>query len=156
GGPGGGPLVGGGNARPADRPDPIAGAGVPRGVGNRRGDPRVGRAPAGAGGPAGHNTPPRPQQGMTPMNRVGYSLVVLCLLLPAAAVRADDAEARAIQAVEKVGGKVIRDENKPGKPVIEVHLSTPGTVGRATDETLKEMTAFPQLWSLSLIDCRKV
>jgi hypothetical protein len=37
-------------------------------------------------------------------------------------VRADEAEDKAVAFVEKLGGKVARDEKLPGKPVVRVDL----------------------------------
>src|SRR5215218_3019317 len=45
--------------------------------------------------------------------------VILCSSAP---VRADDAEDKAVAFVEKLGGKVGRDEKAPGKPVVTVSL----------------------------------
>ena len=45
-------------------------------------------------------------------------------LIPSAPLYADDAEDKAVAFVEKLGGKVTRDEKLPGKPVIRVHLSS--------------------------------
>ena len=60
------------------------------------------------------------------------SCVILCSSGPA---RADDAEARAVEFVRKLGGTVARDRELPGKPFVEVILS-----GRqVTDAGLKEL-----------------
>src|SRR4051794_17700446 len=57
------------------------------------------------------------------MSRVLLCGVVSGLVLSSSTlVRADDAEDKAAALVEKLGGKVIRDETRPGKPVIEVGL----------------------------------
>jgi hypothetical protein len=53
---------------------------------------------------------------------------------------------RAVQAVERLGGKVVRDETAPGKPVTEVDLS--GTA--ITDTELKELAALNRLQLLDL------
>ena len=44
-------------------------------------------------------------------------LAVTVALLAAPALRADEAEDRAVKAIEKLGGKVTRDDKREGKPV---------------------------------------
>ena len=46
-----------------------------------------------------------------------------------------DAEAKAVAAVERLGGTVTRDEERPGKPVVEVHLG----FSNAADADLKDL-----------------
>jgi len=58
-------------------------------------------------------------------------------------VRAD--EAKAIAIVEKLGGKVTRDDKIPGKPVVALELTL-----KATDADLKALTAFKHLSKLEL------
>src|SRR5438128_612670 len=72
--------------------------------------------------------------------------LVFCLTLglTCASVRAD--EASAVKAVEKLGGKVTRDDKLPGKPVIGVHLHEIGV----TDAALKELADLKQLTTLRL------
>ena len=60
------------------------------------------------------------------------SWVILCSCVPA---WADDAEDQAVAFVEKLGGKVTRDEKAPGRPVIIVNLS----FKQVTDAGLKEL-----------------
>ena len=58
------------------------------------------------------------------MSRLVLCGVVSWLALgPAAPVRGDDAEDKAVALVEGLGGKVTRDGKRPGKPVTEVDLS---------------------------------
>ncbi len=72
---------------------------------------------------------------------------VLLLVLTAADLRADEAEEKAVQAVEKLGGYV-RREKADVKPVVAVHL-----IGeRVTDAGLKEVAALKQLQTLILIN----
>ena len=59
---------------------------------------------------------------------------------------ADDAEDKAVAFVEKLGGKVTRDEKLPGKPVIGVHLS----FSAVTDAGLKELAPLKNLATLDL------
>src|SRR5437870_178159 len=72
---------------------------------------------------------------------VGVGLLLACL---SGAARAD--EASAVKAVEKLGGKVTRDDKLPGKPVIGVNLG--GT--KVTDADLKELKDLKHLTSLNL------
>jgi Leucine Rich Repeat (LRR) protein len=67
-------------------------------------------------------------------------------------LRADDAADKAVQTIEKLGGRVTRDNKKDGKPVIKVEL----TQTNATDDTLKELAAFPDLQSLNLFGSKQV
>ena len=66
------------------------------------------------------------------------------------AVRADEADA--IKLVERLGGKIKRDDKQPGKPVVEVNLS----VKKVTDADLKQLKELKQLASLNLFGCREV
>ena len=75
---------------------------------------------------------------------VGAVMLLACLSV---AARAD--EASAVKAVEKLGGKVTRDDKLPGKPVIGVNLG--GLVpGKVTDAGLKELKDLTQLKELVL------
>ena len=75
---------------------------------------------------------------------VGVGLLLACL---SGAARAD--EASAVKAVEKLGGKVTRDDKLPGNPVIGVNLG--GLFpGKVTDADLKELKHLKQLTTLSL------
>ncbi|HLW68897.1 MAG TPA: hypothetical protein VKS79_26535 [Gemmataceae bacterium] len=74
----------------------------------------------------------------------------ILLALVAAAVRADDAEDKAIQFIEKLGGSVVRDEERQSKPVVEVCLQ--GT--RFADADLKELSALKDLEALDLCATR--
>jgi hypothetical protein len=87
------------------------------------------------------------------------SLALLVLAAAAAVVRyltAHDApardfcEAEVLQAIERLGGKVRRDENAPGKPVIAVFLNTPAM----TDSGLEVLGELKQLRELDLTGSR--
>ena len=70
------------------------------------------------------------------MNRIVVLTLALSLapvLCWAAEPKAD--EAKAIAEIEKLGGKVTRDEKSPGKPVIEVDLSD----SKVTDAGLERL-----------------
>ena len=67
-------------------------------------------------------------------------------LIPSAPLSANDCEDKAAAFVEKLGGKVVRDEKLPGKPVIEVNLCD----GAVTDAGLKELAALKSLTALNL------
>ena len=73
-------------------------------------------------------------------------LAVGVLLLAAAPLRADDAEDQAAKAIEKLGGKVVRDDKDPDQPVIEVDFGRT----KVTDAGLKEMAPLKGLQSLDL------
>src|SRR5438105_3614571 len=81
-----------------------------------------------------------------PMSRLTLCGVVSCLTLVAPAARADDAEDKAVAFVEKLGGKVTRDEKLPGKPVVAVNLRNTFV----KDADLKELAAFKSLTTLDL------
>jgi hypothetical protein len=71
--------------------------------------------------------------------------MVAVLLVLAVEVRAD--EASAVKAIEKLGGKVTRDDNKPDRPVIAVDLS----FTKVMDTDLKELKQLKQLTHLHLM-----
>ena len=72
---------------------------------------------------------------------IGAVMLLACL---SGAARAD--EASAVKAVEKLGGKVTRDDKLPGKPVTGVSLFTTAV----TDAGLKELKDLKQLTTLDL------
>src|SRR5262245_34385352 len=79
-------------------------------------------------------------------------LPALAVLLAPAAVAADTAadtakEKAAAEEIEKLGGKVVRDDKAEGKPVVEVNLFDNQKV-KAGD--LKHLRAFKQLRKLDL------
>ena len=55
-----------------------------------------------------------------------------------------------MKAVEKLGGKVTRDDKLPGKPVIGVNLGHT----KVTDAGLKELKDLKQLTSLNLAETK--
>lgn len=59
---------------------------------------------------------------------------------------ADEAENRAVAAVEKLGGKVERDQERPGAPVVSVNLSS----RKVTDKDLERLKDPPALEALDL------
>src|SRR4051812_40523 len=67
------------------------------------------------------------------------TLVILC-----GAARAD--EAAAVKLVEKLGGRITRDDKQPGRPVIEASLVN----SKVTDVDLKELKGLKQLTTLIL------
>ncbi len=80
-----------------------------------------------------------------------HALVALVagLLVPVAAAqqpKPDAEQERAVAAIEKLGGKVGRDEKRPGKPVVRVDLDGPDV----TDAALAYLAAFPDLMELSV------
>jgi Leucine-rich repeat (LRR) protein len=59
-------------------------------------------------------------------------------------------EAQAIKAIEKFGGKVVRDDNAPDRPVVEVDLS----YTEFTDAGLKRLAPLKRLQTLKLTRTR--
>ena len=86
---------------------------------------------------------------MSPHHRI--LLVTFCSVVSWQGLRADDAEDKAVQMVEKLGGKVTRDSKGEGKPVRVVSLTE-----TATDAELKELAACKTLQALDLTACPKV
>lgn len=85
------------------------------------------------------------------MSRSMLCCAVSWLLLSSfAPVRADDAEDKAVAVVEKMGGKITRDEKLPGKPVVATDLFGP----KVTDAGLKELAPLKNLTTLSLRDTK--
>src|SRR4051812_13455620 len=80
---------------------------------------------------------------------VGAVMLLACL---SGAARAD--EASAVKAVEKLGGKVTRDDKLPGKPVIEVNLLGTEATDASLKECLKELKDLKQLTTLSLFNTK--
>ncbi len=60
---------------------------------------------------------------------------------------ADDAEEQVVKVIEKLGGKVIRDDKLPEKPVVSVYL----TLSSAKDADLKGLAHLKHLQKLSLL-----
>src|SRR5262245_57867784 len=81
---------------------------------------------------------------MARVRSVVGTAVVLGLLVLAGTVRAD--EAAAVKAIEKMGGKVTRDDKRPGKPVLGVDLSQK----QITDAGLKLLKEFKTLQMLNI------
>ena len=67
-------------------------------------------------------------------------------LCPCPSARGDDAEDKAVGFVEKLGGKVARDDKAPGKPVIQVDLNSTNVTGAG----LKELANLKNLTTLNL------
>ena len=89
------------------------------------------------------------------MRRRILLLTVLFVLSVSAPLHAEDADAKAVQAIEKAGGRVFRDNKQKGKPVISVVLA----FSNATDETVKVLGGCKQLraahpWALRSGDRR--
>src|SRR5262249_21300610 len=85
------------------------------------------------------------------MKTAHWSLTGAALILALApwmtvSIRADEAEDRAVKAIEKLGGRIIRDEKAKGKPIVGVNLAaTP-----VTDADLKALAGLKQLQRLDL------
>lgn len=78
------------------------------------------------------------------MPALRFLAAVVAILIMAPASLAD--ESSALKAIEKVEGKVTRDEVTPGMPVTAIELAGP----RVTDAILKELKEFKQLQILGL------
>jgi hypothetical protein len=73
-------------------------------------------------------------------------LLALSTLLLGSAVLADEAEHRAVEAVEKLGGRLTRDEKAADRPVIGLNLR----YTRLNNAGLKELVGLKALRSLDL------
>ena len=71
--------------------------------------------------------------------------LALSALCQYSALRADDAEDKAIEFVKKIHGKVTRNEQVPGKPVLTIDLRA-----KVTDAGLKELAPLQNLVSLDI------
>jgi internalin A len=74
------------------------------------------------------------------------AIVLLLALLLGGAGRADDAEDNAVKTIQKLGGRVTRDENAEGKPIVRAELG----FTKMTDAGLKELTGLKKLKELFL------
>jgi hypothetical protein len=77
-------------------------------------------------------------------------LALLCILCLSTQVRAGDAEDKAVEAIKKLGGSVMRDDNAAGKPVVRVDLRDT----KATDADLKDLKEFKSLRTLDLFNTK--
>src|SRR4051794_357982 len=78
-------------------------------------------------------------------------LAMALVLLPVpGAWAADEAEDRAVQTVEDLGGKVTWDARAPGKPVVVVYLYSP----LVKDAHLKDLAGLKRLRKLTLLATR--
>jgi hypothetical protein len=84
---------------------------------------------------------------MTAIRGAQLSTVLLLLLASTDQVPAAETTAQAIKAIQALGGKVTRDANKPGQPVVGVDLEG----SEAEDADLAHLKAFPQLQRLNLM-----
>jgi hypothetical protein len=73
-------------------------------------------------------------------------LFCLALLLTPAALPADEAKGAAERAVERLKGRIVRDDKAPGKPVVAVDLS----FRAVTDADLKHLAGLKDLRELDL------
>ncbi|HTU18872.1 MAG TPA: hypothetical protein VMG10_12505 [Gemmataceae bacterium] len=70
--------------------------------------------------------------------------MVMALLMPVAAGRAD--EASAVKTIKELGGSFTRDAKQPGKPIVSVLLRGP----QVTDTALRDLKQLKRLRSLNL------
>jgi internalin A len=81
------------------------------------------------------------------MHRLLYLPALAVLLAPTASAADTADEKAAVEAIEKLGGKVVRDDKAEGQPVAEVNLSNNHKV---KGDDLKHLRAFKQLRKLDL------
>ncbi len=81
---------------------------------------------------------------MTALRPLMRTLVFLALT--GDSLRADEAEESSAKAVEKLGGKVVRDEKSPDKSVVQVNLDSKPL----TEDDLKQLTGLKHLQGLDL------
>src|SRR5580700_5094501 len=74
----------------------------------------------------------------------GFLGALVAVVILSSAARADEADA--VKLVEKLGGKITRDDKQPGKPVVEVNLS----LKKVTEAGVKELKELEQLTRLIL------
>src|SRR5262249_33436310 len=77
----------------------------------------------------------------------GTALALALAPWTAVCVRADEAEDKAVKAIQELGGRIARDQKAKGKPIIRVYLS--GT--DVTDGELKHLAGLQQLQMLDLM-----
>src|SRR5262249_39823966 len=85
------------------------------------------------------------------MKTTRWSLTAAALLLglapwTAVCTRADEAEDRAVKAIEKLGGSITRDETATDKPIVSVDLGST----KVTDAGLKHLAGLMQVQMLIL------
>src|SRR5205807_947751 len=68
------------------------------------------------------------------------------LLLAVEVVGAGDAEQKALAAIVKLSGRIVRDDSKPGRPVVTLSLGSTN----ATDAHMKEITGLTELRTLDI------
>src|SRR5260370_7711109 len=81
-----------------------------------------------------------------------FPLCLAALVAASAPLLADDAQDKAVAAVENLGGKLTRDEKAEGKPVVAVDLS----YQKVTAAGLKEVARLKGLKTLNLGGCKYV
>jgi hypothetical protein len=77
----------------------------------------------------------------------------LALVLGSATAHADPAEDKAVQAVMKWGGRITREKEGEGRPVVGVEL---GMSQKVTDAGLKELNHFKSLRTLNLWNANNI
>ena len=77
---------------------------------------------------------------------IGAALLLALVPWSAVFTRADEAEEKAVKAIEKLGGRIARDMKAKDKPIVSVHLS----FTQVTDAGLKDLAGLKQLQTLDL------
>lgn len=83
---------------------------------------------------------------MTSAVRLPMAALIFVSVVPGA-LRADEAEKQALQAIQKVGGKVTRDAKRAGNPPIGLDVYSSS---RVTDDWLKHLAPLKELQWLNL------
>ena len=73
-----------------------------------------------------------------------FFAVALALGSPGCSASVEEEDDRAIKAIEALGGKVVRDENVPGRPVTSVEFA------KVTDAGLKQVARLKRVTSITL------
>jgi hypothetical protein len=76
----------------------------------------------------------------------GAALFLALTPLTAVSVQDDQAEDKAVKAIQRLGGRITRDEKAKGKPIVRVELDGP----KVTDAGLKHLARLKQLRTLYL------
>jgi hypothetical protein len=82
----------------------------------------------------------------THWSMTGAALLLALVAWPAVCIRADEAEDKAVKAIEKLGGRIYRDMKAKDKPIFSVTLNGPNV----TDAGLKHLAGLKQLQNLDL------
>jgi internalin A len=80
------------------------------------------------------------------LSLTGAALLLALAPITTISVRADEAEDRAVKAIQKLGGRITRDMKAKGKPIVGVNLDRT----EVTDAGLKHLAGLKRLQNLKL------